>query len=61
MMKGILLLYNWLTLRVLKSAFFFKKIISLYLLWRQQQSEQRHLYVDLGTNDRRHFAFGSVQ
>ena len=32
------ILYNWLIWRVLKLAFFFKKIISLYLFWRLQQS-----------------------
>ena len=41
------LLYNWLIWRVLKLAFFFKKIFSLYLFWRLEQSEQRHLYVDI--------------
>ena len=40
-------LYNWLIWRVLKLAFFFKKVFSLYLFWRLEQSEQRHLYVDI--------------
>ena len=42
-----LILYNWLIWRVLKLAFFFKKVFSLYLFWRLEQSEQRHLYVDI--------------
>ena len=54
------ILYNWLIWCVLKLAFFQKKN-SLYLCWRLQQSEQRHLYVDIGTNDRRHIAFGIDQ
>ena len=30
-----------------KVGVFFKKIFSLYLFWRLQQSEQRHLYVEI--------------
>ena len=42
------ILYNWLIWRVLKLAFFFfKKVFSLCLYWRLEQSEQRHLYVDI--------------
>ena len=41
------ILYNWLIWRVLKLAFFFKKVFSLYLFWRLEQSEQRHLHVDI--------------
>ena len=41
------ILYNWLIWRVLKLAGFFKKVFSLYLFWRLEQSEQRHLYVDI--------------
>ena len=41
------LLYNWLIWRVFKLAFFFKKIFSLYLFWRLEQSEQRNLYEDI--------------
>ena len=41
------ILYNWLIWRVLKLAFFFKKVFSQYLFWRLEQSEQRHLYVDI--------------
>ena len=41
------LLYNWLIWRVLKLAFFSKKVFSLYLFWRLEQSGQRHLYVDI--------------
>ena len=41
------LLYNRLIWHVLKLAFFFKKVFSLYLFWRLEQSEQRHLYVDI--------------
>ena len=40
-------LYNSLIWRVLKLAFFFKKVFSLYLFWRLEQSEQRHLYLDI--------------
>ena len=41
------LLYNWLIWRVLNLAFFFKKVFSLYSFWGLEQSEQRHLYVDI--------------
>ena len=41
------LLYNWLIWRVIKLAFFFKKVFSLYLFWRLEQSEQRHFYLDI--------------
>ena len=44
--KGMIL-YNWLIWRVFKLAFFFKKVFSLYLFWRLEQSEQRNLYVDI--------------
>ena len=40
-------LYNWLIWRALKLAFFFKKVFSLYLFWRLEQSEQRHFHVDI--------------
>ena len=40
-------LYNWLIWRVLCFGVFFKKVFSLYLSWRLEQSEQRHLYVDI--------------
>ena len=43
----LLVLYNWLIWRVLKLAFFFKKVFSLYLFWRLEHSEQRHLHVDI--------------
>ena len=45
--RGALVLYNWLIWRVLKLAFFSKEIFSLYLFWRLEQSEQRHLHVDI--------------
>ena len=41
------ILYNWLIWRVLKLAFYFKKVFFLYLFWRPEHSEQRHLYVDI--------------
>ena len=41
------LLYNWLIWRVLMLAVFFKEVFYLYLFWRLEQSEQRHLYVDI--------------
>ena len=42
------ILYNWLIWRVLKLAVFFsKKVFSLYLFWRLEQLEQRHLHVDI--------------
>ena len=47
------ILYNWLIWRELKLAFFPKN--SLYLFWRLEQSEQGHLYVDIGTIDRRNY------
>ena len=40
-------LYNWLIWRVVKLAFFFQNVFSLYLFWPLEQSEQRHLYVDI--------------
>ena len=44
----LLVLYNWLIWRVLKLAcVFFKKVFSLYLFWHLEQSEQRHLCVDI--------------
>ena len=43
----VCILYNGLIWRVLKLAFFFKKVFSLYLFWRLEQSEQRHLYGDI--------------
>ena len=43
----MVILYNWLIWRVLKLAFFFKKFFSQYLFWRLEQSEQRHLYIDI--------------
>ena len=45
--RGSWLLYNWLIWRVLKLAFSFQKVFSLYLFWCLEQSEQRHLYVDI--------------
>ena len=45
--EWIAILYNWLIWRALKLAFFFKKEFSLYLFWRPEQSEQRHLYVNI--------------
>ena len=43
---GNQVLYNWLIWCVLKLAFK-KKVFSLYLFWHLEQSEQRHLYVDI--------------
>ena len=40
---------------------FFQKNIFPVSIFALQHSEQRHLYVDIGTNNRRHFAFGSDQ
>ena len=56
-----LILYNWLNWRVLKLAFSFQKNNFPVFILASATVRKRHLYVDIGTNDRRHFAFGTWQ